>query len=289
MVKKLSKELPNSPDVYYYAAFVANNADHAEKLLKRALALDAMHSGANRLHLQLINHGFDAMISDVPDAPTNRAKPTGSTTQPIAAEDLNERRRQRNRGQRWWSGASRQRLIVVFAGSLLLSLSAGWLVMLLLGLSPGFVNPIAALFGGNTGLTEFEGTPIAEIENPALLQGIEPSYNTDLEIGIDGTAGDILRDGLVHEYDFTATGGTEVALAVQFFSPFANDVKSNVAILDPSRNNASSRCSEQFILDERTGVAYICEIHVSGQWYVRIFGQEGESSGAYVVSAEVFR
>ena len=118
----------------------------------------------------------------------------------------------------------------------------------------------------------YDGRAITDFSNPAELEGLNPSYNTEFGRGEGGTTGDILRDGAMHEYELEARLGVELAIAVQFFSPFAENVPENVAILDPEGNLAGSRCQRDFILDQNTGVVYVCNIDMNGVWRVLIFG-----------------
>ena len=62
----------------------------------------------------------------------------------------------------------------------------------------------------------------------------------------------------------------------------------NVTILDPAGHNVSDRCDRDRLLQGDNGVIFVCEIHASGVWQIRLFGREGESSGVYVVAIETF-
>jgi hypothetical protein len=79
-----------------------------------------------------------------------------------------------------------------------------------------------------------------------------------------------------------------MAVMVQFLSPTANSVSRNVAILDPAGENAEGECLRDSILQGDNGVVLDCRIQRTGVWRVRIFGRDGESTGAYVVSVERF-
>lgn len=283
MVTALAKQLPDNPDVYYYAAFVARDRAHAEQMLARALALDEFHSGANRLHYQMGALGFEAARAETPAAPRGAA-PLNTASVPVVREaDLRARRR-----GRWWRNMPRGRVIVFALSAVTLSLSSGWLLMLMLGVGAQVVNPVASLVGAPQPIVAYDGLAITEYANPAELDGLVPSYNTVFGRGEAGTTGDILRDGAMHEYALEARSGEELAIAVQFFSPFAENVPSNVAILDPAGNLAGARCQRDYILDQYTGVVFICNINLDGEWRVRIFGKERESSGVYVVTADKF-
>ncbi len=285
MVKALAKQLPDNPDVFYYAAYVARDRAHAERMLARALALDSFHSGANRMHYQIGDVGYKAARAEAPAAPRGATLTDTASVPVVELEDLRERRRRRGR---WWRNMSRSRLIIFVVSSIVLGLSSSWLLMLMLGIGSRYTNPVASLVGAPGPIVQYEGRNIADYANPAELGGLTPSYNTEFGRGEAGTTGDILRDGAMHEYELEARMGEELAIAVQFFSPFAENVPENVAIMDPAGRLAKARCQRDFILDQYTGVVYICNIDMNGVWRVRIFGKERESSGVYVVTADSF-
>ena len=285
MLKALSRQMPDHPDVYYYGAFVAKDATQAQQFVARALALSADHDGAQRLQHQLAKTGALALRQEVPMVPiTVRRATTANATAEMLVTPEAIRRRRRGR-QHSWLTASRGRLITIGLSALLLSLSASWLVMLLLGFGAQYVNGVLGVIGAPPPITEYDGQPITEYANPAALPGLAPSYISPLARGEGGATGDVMRDGALHVYEFEATAGEELAVAIQFFSPMAGNVRKNVAVYDASDNLATNRCQQDTILDEQTGVVYICSIHISGSWSVRVFGREGESSGAYVVTA----
>jgi hypothetical protein len=99
---------------------------------------------------------------------------------------------------------------------------------------------------------------------------------------------DILEPGFAHEYTFYATQGEELAVGIQFFSPTAQRVSRNIAILDPAGRNAEGQCVRDSLLQGDNGVIFSCQIYASGDWQIRLFGREGESSGVYVVAVETF-
>jgi hypothetical protein len=285
MVKILAQKLPDNPDVYYYAAYVARDKAHAERMVNRALELDSFHSGTNRLQYQISEIGYEAARAEPPDAPRN-APLTDTTSVPVVKlADLQARQRQR---RRWWRNVPRGRLMTLVVSGVILSVSSSWLLMLMLGIGSQFINPVATFLGAPAPIMEHEGRSIIDYANPAELEGLGASYNTEFGRGEAGTTGDILRDGAMHEYELEARAGEEIAIAVQFFSPFADNVPENVAVIDPAGRLADDQCERDYILDQYTGIVYICDINVSGVWKVRIFGKERESSGVYVVTADTF-
>jgi len=275
----LVKESPTA-DAYYYGAFVAKSRAQALALLRRALQLDALHSGANRMLVIVEKQGFDVLQKSKPAPPAGMKRPT--ETQPLITREAIAKKRKRVR----YSRGRRNRLIMFGIGTVLLSLSLSWVTMLMLGVGGFFTDPVAQTFGGDQLITEYNGTPIAQVRNPAQYTALPASVSTRLPLGAENATGDILRGGILHEYKFNGRGGSSIAVAVQFFSPFANDVYPNVAIVDPNGRPAGDRCRREIIIDDKTGAAFICDIDTRGEWLIRIFGREGKSSGAYIVTAE---
>ncbi len=210
---------------------------------------------------------------------------------------------------------------VILVSMILMSLSSTYFVMLVLGSGiPGqlrsvftgvhpvfapdatlvYATPVAVVDGtpfyaapldsygsagtGATPVTEIQGTPV--YARPDAVVVVAAAKTTDLIV--QQPISDILEPGFAHEYVFTAQQGEEVAVGVQFFSPTAQGVGRNVTILDPDELSAERVCQRDQILQGDNGVVFICPVHKSGHWKVRLFGREGESSGAYVVAIEKF-
>ena len=275
----LLKSHPDA-DAYYYAAYIAGDRKQARAFLRRALQEDAFHSGANRLLMRIEEQGMEA-IKTTPLAPPGGRK-RATTSQPVVNREAMQQKQRRIRRRQ------RQRGVLVIFGvaSFLLSITLSYVTMLALGVGTVIVNPVAETLGGEAPIMDYNGTPIADVDNPAALLDLPASLSTELPLGAANATGDILRNGLLHEYKFRARVGGNIAVAVQFFSPLAEDVFPNVAIIDPNGELAGDRCRREIIIDAQTGAAFICAIDVSGEWQVRIFGKDGESSGAYVVTAE---
>ena len=286
MLKTLVKDLSDNADIYYYGAFVANNARQAEQMLRRALSVDELHSGANRLDYILRTEGFDTLRITPPDKPRDSGMTITQTHKTLKTEDLLQRQHAINRQHRRGFFRNRRRSGWTFLAWLALSLSSSWLVMLLLGIGSWFTRPVAELLGAPEPVEMVDGKPVTSYQNPATLSELPASSSGEIERGEAGTTGDVMLDGGLHEYAFEARQGEVLAVAVQFFSPLAENVVDNVAVKDPEGRAAGNRCQRDFILDEKTGVVFICRVDVSGDWLLRIYGREGESSGVYIVSAE---
>jgi hypothetical protein len=99
----------------------------------------------------------------------------------------------------------------------------------------------------------------------------------------------VLDPGIGHEYFFDVNTGDEISVGIWFVSPTATRVSRNVAILDANNANAESRCQRDTPFGEGdTNVAFSCPINLTGTWKVRVFGIEGESTGAYFITADRF-
>ncbi|HLV36551.1 MAG TPA: tetratricopeptide repeat protein [Spirillospora sp.] len=211
---------------------------------------------------------------------------------------------------------------IVIASAILLSLSSTYFVLLVLGSGiPGqlrgyitgahpalagpdatvvFATPIAVIDGTpyyagpleGFGSTAVDATPVTEIQGtpvyarPDAVVVVEPARSVPLTR--NQPISDILEPGYAHEYTFSTRQGEEIAVGIQFFSPTAQQVGRNVTVLDPDGRSAEGVCQRDRILQGDNGVVFICPVHRSGEWRVRLFGREGESSGAYVVAIETF-
>ena len=119
---------------------------------------------------------------------------------------------------------------------------------------------------------------------PNIVLTVQPQRAQPLTMG--QKIADVLDNGISHEYDLQLDSGTEVNIAIWFASPTANHVGHNVAVLDPSGHNADSVCRRDKMFAGDTNIAFNCAINQSGTWKVRIFGIDGDSTGAYFVTAD---
>lgn len=111
---------------------------------------------------------------------------------------------------------------------------------------------------------------------------VQPNKSAALTRG--SPLSDVLDAGFAHEYTFSTSTGEEIAIAIQFFSPTAKSVAKNVAILDADNVNAESQCERDSIFVDGSGTAFICTIYKGGTWKLQVFGRDGESTGAYVIT-----
>jgi hypothetical protein len=302
--RQLLRPLLQNPtaDVWYAASFVYEQPEHRITCLQRALKLDPLHGDARR-RLKQLRQGRDLplvsspqmdllppielLVENVPKAPPPAPK---------SIWNVRNRRRRRN-----WA-------LVGVAGSALLSLSAAYFVMTVLG-SP-IPAQIRSLLTGSQPSNAAEGTPVFGQPSNSNFPTPASGGKTQIEdISVEGQnssnvvlvranqskslqwekpLSDVLDDGYAHEYTFTPMMGDEVAIGIQFFSPTAQNVGPNVAVLDSMDANAEESCERDAIFQDNTGIALICQINQPGLWKVQILGRQGESTGVYVITIDRF-
>lgn len=326
--RRLLRPLLRQPtaDRWYVAALLSGSSGAARTSLQRALELDPQHEKARQRLAQLAGEEQPEFSeADMPSLTDLVADEVVLPTEkPVdlyhARVELDQRLRQqpfkqpprRRRRSRW--------LYVSLGSGLLLSLSLSYFALMALGsglpgqirglitgnrpvvleagATPVYATPVAVVDGtpyyvrplseigdaGATPVREINGTPVFALPDAVIV--VEPSKSQELVE--QQPVSDILEPGFAHEYVFSGFQGQELAIGVQFFSPTANRVNRNVVILDPDEFSAERLCERDRILEGDNGVAFICQINKTGQWKLRLFGREGESSGAYVVALEVF-
>jgi hypothetical protein len=265
LLRPLLAQQPTA-EIWYLAARACEKDEQAVKALRKALELEPLHTQANRLLLRL--------EGGRPERP--QITPLTTPVTPLKEENLPPLKKVRYQRKRTvWT-------YVGCGGSILLSLTAMLIVANFTG-SP-ILGELLGFFSGSSPVREIEGTPVEQREDAPLV--VTPQQSRDLSS--EQTLSDTLSSGYAHEYTFSARGGEEVAVMVQFLSPTANSVSRNVVILNPDGENAERSCLRDRILQGDNGVVLTCQINRSGLWRVRIFGRDGESTGAYVVGVERF-
>lgn len=276
LLQSLLKTSP-SAEAWYQASRVAEKPEHELICLQRALGYDPLHREARQRLNQLQPPAppvevavapavKQAASSEQPAAPkTEKAKPIIPADVPLKKAG----RRRRKRGTSFY---------LTIVAMILLSLSSTYFVMLVLG-SP-LPGRLRSLLGIASPVTEIDGVPLEQV--PDAVFRIPPSRSSEVT-QVEPLA-DILEPGIVHEYTFDARAGEEVAIGIQFFSPTAQRVSRNIAVLDPEGKDAASQCTRDRIIQGDNGAVITCFISRTGSWQVRLLGRVGESGGAYVVS-----
>lgn len=266
--RRLLRPLLEHPtaELWYIAAQTVEQPEHEAVCLQRALAFDPLHAAAR------------ARLAALQGSPAQPAQPTPAVPAPPPQPSLEAltlppvKSRPRRRGVLAQPGCL---LLALFS-----ALAAAYFVISVLGL--GIAGRITTLLSGRPLVREHDGVPVDQLPDPAL---VVPADQTDsLRTGQQEMQ--VLHDGYLHEYHFEASAGSEVAIYVQFLSLTAKAVRRNVAVFDASGQDARGRCQRDAILQDGSGIIFTCRVSQSGTWTVRIFGKEGESSGAYFISVE---
>lgn len=254
---------PSETQISIGNLLIADNSPMGITTEFRAPAIKSLHPAASSVPQ-----------AEIPSEASFAAKKrTGEISAAVKAEQTNPitplKRVQRERKRSLWD-------VIGCLGLIILALTSTFIVLNISGIGGEIINFVT----GNQPVSEINGTPVDMIERPVLV--VPASQSSTLRS--ESTLSDSLTDGHVHEYSFDAFAGDEVLIGVQFFSPTAVNVPTNVSVFDPSGVNAESVCERQVMLDAQTGIGLICRISTSGTWTLRIFGREGESTGAYAVS-----
>jgi len=264
--------LRNDPtaDGWYLAATMTSNRDSKIKYLRKALELDEWHTQANRL--------LHKVEGKAPENPITFETEWNKKTGEKPVDEIERQNKSNDHQER----KKRQRNLTRFGCmfSIMLSMITSTFTMRAVGMIPEFMGTINELIGEPTPVEEFNGVSLEEstdaiyrmqpvVEEVAQQQGVE-----------------IMDAGYLHEHTFNARQGEQYAVYVQFLSLSANRVSRNVLLLDPAGNDAQGQCIREQILEGDNNVAFICLIHMTGEWRLRILGRDNESVGAYFVGAQ---
>lgn len=282
-------------DMWYLAAQACETPEHEMALLQRVLALDPMHGKARSRLFALRQEATTPTSSLTEKSAVEIRKPLPDLpgVSPPADRPLADKRattelsREELRALKPVKREKQKRGVWTYVGcgaTILMSLTASYFVLTVLGSSiPGQIRTL--LTGEQGGVTEIEGTPIFDRDDAVFL--VKPSQSKP--VGRTDAVADALEPGYAHEYVFDARSGEELAIYVQFISMTAHRVSRNVAIFNTIGQDASKFCLSDTILQDDSGIVFICNINQTGRWQVRILGREGESTGAYTVAVERFQ
>jgi len=311
--KKLAKRLLRplmdhqpTADVWYIASQLYEKREHQITCLRRALALDPEHREARQRIAQLRKASKTTYV-DLADPRFDFTLPPLSALigeeeappAPPLATDYEQI------SKKIWRKKRTSWAYIGLGASVLLTLSLSYFVLTVLG-SP-IPAQLRSLFSGSSPVVT-DGTPV--FGRPVEGRSESPTVSGEVEVSAESMAtasaqllvranqskplqrqqplSDVLDPGYTHEYTFQGYAGEELAIGVQFFSPTAQKVDANVAVLDPDDFNAEDHCQRDSILKDHSGVAFICQLHKTGGWKLQLFGRAGESTGAYVVTVEGF-
>jgi serine/threonine protein kinase len=263
VVKQEATTQPASVDSWVTLAGATSDRDEAIAALKKALAIEPLHSKANRMLFQL-------------EGAKPTARPDRDPSKPSLLIEPDEVERPRKPPVK---SGKRGRSYLGLISFLLLSLTSTFFVLSFLG-SP-IAGQITAVLKGQRPVNDIQGTPIQNIPDAVLK--IQPSQSKELIKG-DKPSTDTLDAGISHQYTINVSAGHELLVYIQFASPNAHRVAPNVAVLKPDGSNATPSCQADKITSSGADVTLICPVAQSGQWKVRLLGKTGESTGVYFIS-----
>lgn len=264
-------------EMWRLAAQACPTNEKAIECLRRAIALDPHHDGANRLLAKLENlqnaktsaNGKPA-VTQTADAGITPALDDDLPSVDLLTEVPKKKRRKKRSGTR----------TIVLLSVLLFGMCCSLITMNMVGVISGPITAVTMLTGGATPVTHVDGVPLRDVADAPLR--IAPAQSEPLE----ERDTDVLEPGYEHEYTFTGSRGQEVAIYVQFLSIAANHVSRNVVVLRPDETDATAQCERGTILQGDNNITLTCPLDTSGVWKVRILGRETESVGAYFVGIE---
>lgn len=268
-----------SADAWTVAARASETNADAITCLRRALALNAQHSEANRLLLKLEGAVPPAAL-EIRAAEQAAARRTADdlwaalppTANPLVTEKKVRPTRKPISGWRYLGCLSGLVLMIAFT----------LMVLNMVGIVTGVFGTISRLTGGAAPISEWEGVPLRNVEGAAYIL---PASQVEMAEVRDT---DVIDDGFVHEYTFEGRRGQEMGIYVQFLSLGAGRVSRNVAIVRPNGSDGRAACETDRIIEGDSNIVYVCRIDADGLWRVRIVGRAGESVGAYFVGVENF-
>lgn len=277
--QRLLRPLLNSQptaELWRLAAQACTTNEKTIECLRRAVALDPSHDGANRLLAKLENLQHPAATANgTRETQTNAAVSAPAFEDDLPTVDLltevpKKKQRKKRSGTR----------TILLLSLLLFGMCCSLITMNMVGVISGPITAVTMLTGGATPVTHVDGVPLRDLEDAPLR--VVPAQTELLE----ERDTDVLEPGYEHEYTFTGSRGQEVAIYVQFLSIAANRVSRNVVVLRPDDTNATDQCETGTILQGDNNITLTCLLDTTGVWKVRILGRETESVGAYFVGIE---
>lgn len=267
-LRPLIKENPNA-EIWYMAAQVSEDRARAIYCLKKALALDPLHTPANRLLLKL-EGGADLRKTDTTEVVTVIPPP------PTLSRREREQRARRSIKRSNWLLVSGVSVILLVLGLLFL--------LNIIGLAPGFVGLITRLTGGPSAVTIVNGQPIESASYPVSLIDQLPILVSKRFDGIIREYLDILDHGYVHEYNVFLRNREPYAVMIDFSTPFDRDFERNVGFFDPNGNDVTrTLCTPAPSLapPDPARLIWRCQSNNEGWYIVRLVGIRDESIGVY--------
>ncbi len=295
--RRLLRPLLEQPtaDLWYLASQASEKTAHEIDCLERALALDPLHGKAKVRLLALRDRRNHAPPSaeNVATVAPGESRPRRFTSKPLPDENLSPARpatpvtpKDRPLTRKPLTEADLPPLKKVRnprrKGSVL------WRVGCLSGVLVSLLSSYFLLMLFGSGLPAQFRALVGQGDAPVLSNQDNAVYVIDASksqfIVLDEIVTDILEPGYVHEFQFDARRGQDMAVVIQFMSPSAQRVKRNVTLLNALGQDVGGICRAEQVLSGDTGMAYACQVPVSERWTLRVYGRDGESTGVYFVT-----
>jgi serine/threonine protein kinase len=246
-------------DDWVREAEAAPSREEAIVALKKALELEPLHSKANRMLFQLEG------------AKPLRAQTGVSVPTPVNEAELEPLKKSRPRSKTSiWT-------VVLYVAICLLVLASAFYAASILGLP--IAKDIGDLLTGNRPVLEIGGKPVSQIPNVVLT--VHPNQVRPLPFAKQ--IQDTLPNGITHEYVFQAYAGQTMTVSVIFRSVTGKHVSRNIAVLNSEGRDAGCRHKPINADAGDTDVIFSCPIKQAGDWRVRLFGIDGQSTGTYYI------
>jgi len=284
LLRPILKTQP-SAEAWFLATYLTDDKEKKVDFARKALQLDPLHSGANRM-LGPLKGEFTYTESTVERSERAQKLLEEATAHHTTARNVNQRIARRKRSRR---------ALGCVTWFLVSSLCTATLVMNLIGVWTAPLGVVNQVSSGIAPVTQYEGVPLAQLEFPVNVVPI--TLDTPYDSSTGEPAVNVLSHGHAHAYTFQMYGGRAMAVIIGFITPNPRDFKRNVAMYDAQGNDITdSQCVQvdppPEIYDQQpvfqTVAQYVsllmlaCPASMSGQYQVKIAGVEGESSGLYV-------
>ncbi len=262
MLRPILNSRPTA-EAWYLASQIADHQAQSVNFLRRALALDANHDGAKRGLLLL--EGAKPSVTSIPNLVSTDGTTVAAGTKAVGRQ---------NAPSRNWS----RTLWLTFM--LVLALAFAAFALDAIGAYQGLISAITVASGGPTPVSEVNGTPLAQVEGAAA---VVPASQSKTASSRDA---DVIENGYLHEYQFTATTPQDITVNIQFYSLAARRVSHNIAVVAPDGTDLFPACTATGAPTDDRSVNVTCPLVNTGLYRVRVLGRSGESVGAYTIGVQ---
>lgn len=284
LLRPILKTRPTA-EAWYLATQLTDDKEKKVEFARKALQLDPLHSGANRI-LGPLKGSVVYTENTVERSERAQKLLEEATAHHTVAKSAHKRNKRRRRTRRALGCVVWFLISGICSATLVMNLIGIWTAPL------GIANQVGS---GIAPVTEYEGVPIAQLEFPVNVVPITQDTPYDTFTGQPSIS--VLNHGHAHAYSFEMYGGRALAVVIGFISPSPRDFKRNVAMYDAQGNDITdSQCQQidpppeiyeqqptlQTVAQYVSLLMMACPASMSGQYQIKIAGVEGESTGLYV-------